>query len=113
MGIIRNIVNAFKTVKKARDDFNKEIQLKSEELNKEMNKNRRTSSIEFYDKVKNDKNMIMSRKRFDLFSKRITQSEYEKFERKVNKALLDVENGKISKEDFMIYVLELNNNSYC
>jgi hypothetical protein len=113
MGIIRNIVNAFKTVKKARDDFNKEIQLKSEEVNEEMKKNRRTSTIEFYDKVKNDKNMIMSVKRFDLFCKRITQSEYEKFEQKVNKALLDVENGKILKEDFYDICLEQNNNSYC
>jgi hypothetical protein len=108
MGIIKNVVNVFKTVKKARDDLNSVITLKSEEFSSNLKESNRVQRIEFYEEVKNDKNLVMASIKSDLFNNKITKDEYERLEQKINKALVDIEDGKISKEEFFNICIQNN-----
>lgn len=108
MGIIKNVVNVFKTVKKARDDLNSVITLKSEEFSSNLKESNRVQRIEFYEEVKNDKNLVMASIKSDLFNNKITKDEYERLEQKINKALVDIEDGKISKEEFLNICIQNN-----
>lgn len=108
MGIIKNVVNVFKTVKKARDDLNSLITLKSEEFSANIKESNRVQRIEFYEEVKNDKNLVMASIKSDLFNNKITKDEYERLEQKINKALIDIEDGKISKEEFLNICIQNN-----
>ena len=108
MGIIKNVVNVFKTVKKARDDLNSLITLKSEEFSANIKESNRVQRIEFYEEAKNDRNLAMACIKSDLFINKITKDEYERLEQKINKALIDIEDGKISKEEFLNICIQNN-----
>ena len=108
MGIIKNVVNVFKTVKKARDDLNSVITLKSEEFSANIKESNRVQRIEFYEEAKNDRNLAMASIKSDLFINKITKDEYERLEQKINKALVDIEDGKISKEEFLNICIQNN-----
>lgn len=108
MGIIKNVVNVFKTVKKARDDLNSVITLKSEEFSANIKESNRVQRIEFYEEARNDRNLAMASIKSDLFINKITKDEYERLEQKINKALIDIEDGKISKEEFLNICIQNN-----
>ena len=108
MGIIKNVVNVFKTVKKARDDLNSVITLKSEEFSANIKESNRVQRIEFYEEARNDRNLAMAIIKSDLFINKITKDEYERLEQKINKALIDIEDGKISKEEFLNICIQNN-----
>ena len=108
MGIIKNVVNVFKTVKKARDDLNSVITLKSEEFSANIKESNRVQRIEFYEEARNDRNLTMASIKSDLFINKITKDEYERLEQKINKALIDIEDGKISKEEFLNICIQNN-----
>ena len=108
MGIIKNVVNVFKTVKKARDDLNSVITLKSEEFSANIKESNRVQRIEFYEEARNDRNLAMASIKSDLFINKITKDEYERLEQKINKALVDIEDGKISKEEFLNICIQNN-----
>ncbi len=108
MGIIKNVVNVFKTVKKARDDLNSVITLKSEEFSANIKESNRVQRIEFYEEARNDRNLAMASIKSDLFINKITKDEYERLEQKINKALIDIEDGKILKEEFLNICIQNN-----
>ena len=96
MGIIKNIADGFKTIKKVRDDFNSNL----DEHTEEMKRFREAQHVEFCEKFKNDKNSAFDFIESDIFLGIITQKEYEIREKIIKKAIIDFEDKKISKEEF-------------
>lgn len=97
--MIRKTLAFFKFLKQEREKFNS-ICEELDEITNELKESRRLQSIEFYEEVKNDRRWAFSLKRFELSQGRITQKEYDEFEKKVNSVITAIESGIIPKEDF-------------
>lgn len=61
--MLRNIISFFKFFKQTREELNNSICEKLDEFNCELRKSRQLESIEFYEKVKNDKSLAYSLKK--------------------------------------------------
>lgn len=98
--MLRKTLAFFKFSKQEKEKFNNSICEKVDETTNELKESRKLQSIEFYNKVKNDKSYAFAFIESNKFLGVITQSKYEISKEKINEALVDVEKGKISKEDF-------------
>lgn len=98
--MIRNIIAFFRFLKQAKEELNNSIYEKLDEFNRELKESRELQSIEFYEEVKNNRNLAFSSKRFELYQGKISQEEYDRFEAKINLVIWAIESEIIPKEDF-------------
>ena len=100
MRILKQTIDTFKFVVKAIKTFMNEYNLKLNEAMIYIKDKREILYLEFYQNVQNNKKYAFGCIESDRFLGLISENQYEKIKQLIHRSIEDVENQKISKEQF-------------